>query len=445
MPSPTGPRLARRHRHAHDSRVATAARYFSRKRGLAAYMAAGSMSSVLDELTDALEAAGYSVATVHGYVRCARHVTYAMEHRQLARWQVTPAGLREFARVHHDSCRCPRSGLGGACNLRSCMTHLLPILQRRGLAAAAPPRAPFEGLLSDFDAYLAEVRGASESTRSLTRRALVPVLSALTRRGRFDVARLTGPALQGYVVATAERRAPATVTRVVVAIRSLLRFLQARGLATGTALATIKGARRQRFRPSQKALTPPQLRALLAPLRQGQDPIRMRDLAILLLLAQVGLRRGDVAGLHLQDLDARSGTLTVRRSKSRRAFELPVPQDALDAVLRYVRHGRPEAKTSALFVTYAFPYDGAISAHAVSAVVERAFRRSGVQHASHGAHVLRHTLATQLVAARQPLKAVADVMRHKEIDTTAVYVRVDLDRLRAAARPWPERQRDARA
>jgi site-specific recombinase XerD len=325
------------------------------------------------------------------------------------------------------------------------MIHLLPILQRRGLAAAAPPRAPFEGLLSDFDAYQAEVRGASDETRSLTRRTIAPVLSTLMRRGRFDAARLTGPALQQYVAATAERRAPSTVARVVVAIRSLLRFLQARGFNTAVALTMLKGPRRSRFRPSRKALTPAQLRALLAPLRRSQEPIALRDLAILLLLGQVGLRRADVAHLQLNDFEGRTGTLTVRRSKSRRAFELPVPEDARDAVLMYVRRGRPEMTTNALFAAHAFPYDRGITASAVSAVVERAFRRSGVQHPSHGAHVLRHTLATQLVAARQPLKAIADVMRHKDIDTTAIYVRVDLDRLRAAARPWPERQHDARA
>ena len=157
----------------------------------------------------------------------------------------------------------------------------------------------------------------SESTRSLTRRELRPLLSELTRRGRFDVARLTGPVLQSSAVATAEHRAPATVARIVGSIRSLLRFLHTRGLVTGTELATIKGSRRARQGPPRKALTLPQLRALLALLRRSQDPTMLRDLAILRLLAQVGLRRGDVAGLQLQDLDARAGKLTVQDRAAR--------------------------------------------------------------------------------------------------------------------------------
>ena len=173
-----------------------------------------------------------------------------------------------------------------------------------------------------------------------------------------------------------------------------------------------------------------------------REPLAMRDLAIVLLLGQVGLRRADVTKLTIHDFDGRAGILRVQRSKSRRAFELPVPDETREAILRYVRHGRPRVTTSALFVTHAFPYDAGITASGVSALVARAFRRSGVEHSSNGAHVLRHTLATHLVAAKQPLKAIADVMRHRAIDTTVRYTRVDLDRLRAAVCPWPEEASD---
>jgi len=293
-----------------------------------------------------------------------------------------------------------------------------------------------------LDAYMVDVKGLSDDTRAVNLRSLATVLTALMRRGRFEPARLTAPALQRHVAELSGRRSPHTVARTVGAIRCLLRFLQTRGIDTTATLATLKGPRIARQFPSGKALTVLQMRALLAPLRRSGDPIAMRDLAVILLLAQVGLRRADVTRLQIQDFNGRASTLTVRRSKSRRAFELPVPEEARDAVLQYVRHGRPAVKTPSLFVAHAFPYDRGISAPAVSALVRRAFRRSGVEHPSRGAHVLRHTLATQLVAARQPLKAIADVMRHREIDTTARYVRVDLARLHAAVSVWPEIRRD---
>jgi site-specific recombinase XerD len=392
---------------------------------------------VLEELTVELEARGHCPSTIQGYVRAARHVTYCIEHRQLARRELTLAGLRRFAREHGASCRCPHPEKAASANLYSCMLHLLPLLRRTGVAPPRSPKgAPFQRELGGYETFMTEVRGLSPETRAMRIRDLLPVLRALMRRGRFEPSRLTGASLQAYVSAYAEAHSPNTIRGIVDAIRGFLRFLQTRGIDTSVALRFVKGARSARHLSSRKALTLPQMRALLAPL-QGDDPVAMRDLAILLLLGQVGLRRSDVARLQLQDIDARSRILTIRRSKSRRAFELPLPDEAREAVLRYVRHGRPEVSTSALFVTQAFPYDTGIAAGAVSGVVTRAFRRARIEHPFKGAHVLRHTLATRLVAARQPLKAIADVMRHREINTTTQYVRVDLERLRAAARPWP--------
>ena len=416
--------------------MSRAGRYFSRKRGLAEFISAGPLAPVIEELTAGLEAKGYVSSTIEGYVRAARHVTYCIEHRQIARRELTLAGLRRFAREHHRSCRCPHPEKAASANFYSCVLHLLPLLQRAGVAPSSTRRTPFEEELRPYETFMKEVKGLSDHTRALRIRSVSPVLRALMPRGQFEPSRLSAAALQAYVSALAETRSPKTVSGVASSIRDFLRFLQTRGIDTSTALRLLKGPRTTRHLSSRKALSVPQTRALLAPLHK-RDPIAMRDLAIVLLLASAGLRASDVARLQLQDIDPRSRTLTIRRSKSRRASELPITDEARAAVLRYVRHGRPLVATSSLFVTQAFPYDAGITARSVSAVVARAFKRARIEHPSRGAHVLRHTLATQLVAARQPLKAIADVMRHREIDTTARYVRVDLERLRAATRPWP--------
>ena len=421
--------------------MSQAGSYFSRRRGLAEFISAGPLAPLLEELTRRLEEKGYCPSTIQGYVRAARHVTYCIEHRQLARRALRLAGLRRFARTHGASCRCPHRETAASANFYSCMPHMLPILIRAGLAIE-PKRAPFADEIAAYDKYMAEVKGLSEETRAIHRRALAFVMQALMSRGRFKPARMTGVALQSHVSTLAATRSPHTVHRTVGAVRDFLRFLQTRGVDTTKALAMLKGPRVVSPLSSKKALTVPQTRALLAPLVRSREPLAMRDLAIVLLLGQVGLRRADVTRLTIHDFDGRAGILRVQRSKSRRAFELPVPDEAREAILRYVRHGRPRVRTSALFVTHAFPYDAGISASGVSGLVARAFRRSGVEHSWNGAHVLRHTLATHLVAAKQPLKAIADVMRHRAIDTTVRYTRVDLDRLRAAMCPWPEEASD---
>ena len=422
------------------ARMSRAGSYFSRRRGLAEFISAGPLASVLEELTRRLEEKGYCPSTIQGYVRAARHVTYSIERRQLARRDRTLPGLRRFARTHCASCRCPHRETAASANFYSCTPHLLPILIRAGLAPE-PRRTPFADELAAYDKYMAEVKGLSEETRAIQRRALAPVLRALMPRGRFDPARMTGVALQSHVSTLAGTRSPHTVHRTVVAIRDFLRFLQTRGIDTTKALAMLKGPKVVSPLSSRKALTMPQMRALLAPL-MCREPLAMRDLAIVLLLGQVGLRRADVTRLTIHDFNGRAGILRVQRSKSRRAFELPVPDETREAILRYVRHGRPSVATPALFVAHAFPYDAGITTSAVSGLVARAFRRSGIEHLSNGAHVLRHTLATHLVAAKQPLKAIADVMPHRAIDTTVRYTRVDLDRLRAAVCPWPEETTD---
>jgi site-specific recombinase XerD len=421
--------------------VSRAGRYFSRRRGLAEFISAGPLAPVLEDLAAALEATGHCPSTIQGYLRAARHVTYCIERRQLRRRDLTLAGLRRFAREHGRSCRCPHPEKAASANFYSCMPHLLPLLQRAGVASGSQQRTPFRDELEAYATFMRDVRGLSDETRAMRVHKVSTILRALMPRERFEPSRLTAPALQAHVSGLAETRSPHTVRGIVAAIRDFLRFLQTRGVDASMTLKLLRGPRSASHLSSRKALTLPQTRALLAPL-QARDPLAMRDLAIVLLLGQVGLRRTDVAMLQLHDIDARSRTVTIRRSKSRRASELPLPDEAREAVLRYVRHGRPALSTSSLFVTHAFPYDAGITASTVSAAVQRAFRRAGIEHPSKGAHVLRHTLATQLVAARQPLKAIADVMRHREIDTTARYVRVDLERLRAAVRRWPVEVQD---
>ena len=352
--------------------MSQAARYFSRRRGLAEYISTGPLGPVIEEPTRRLEKKGYCSSTIKGYVRAARHVTYSIERRMLGRRELSLAGLRRFARTHCAACRCPHRERVASANFHSCMAHLLPVLVNAGVATEAARRSVFADEFEAYGKYMTEVKGLRDDTRSLHVRTLMPVLNALTPR-RFDPTRLTASALQADVSALAATHSPHSVHRTVNAIRAFLRFLRMRGVDTGDALTQVKGPRRARSLASRKALTLSQTRALLEPLR-NPDPLAMRDLAIVLLLGQVGLRRLDVARLTVHDFHGRAGVLRLQRSKSRRAFELPVPDEAREAVLRYVRHARPRVETSALFVSHAFPYDEGITAAGVSAIVARAFR-----------------------------------------------------------------------
>ena len=161
----------------------------------------------------------------------------------------------------------------------------------------------------------------------------------------------------------------------------------------------------------------------------------VRDHAVLLLLSRLGLRAGDVAGLLLNDIDWPSGTLCVT-GKNRRECRLPLPQDAGDAVLAYLQQ-RPRIRDTHLFLTAVAPVRG-MTYQTVGQIVTRALRRVGIEMPRYGAHVLRHSAATGMLREGMSLSSIGVVLRHASIETTAVYAKVDVPRLRAIARPWPE-------
>jgi integrase len=159
---------------------------------------------------------------------------------------------------------------------------------------------------------------------------------------------------------------------------------------------------------------------------------------MLLCLASLGLRAKEVAELSLDAIDWRAGTLTIATSKARRAHRLPLPATVGRAIAKYLRSGRPVTAVRHVFVRHFPPIGAPLTSAVVTRAVQRAFRRSGLDVASRGAHTLRHTAATAMVRAGVSLKAVADVLRHRSLDTTALYTKVDLPRLREVSRSWPE-------
>ncbi len=179
-------------------------------------------------------------------------------------------------------------------------------------------------------------------------------------------------------------------------------------------------------------LTPAQVQALVGACDPSQ-PVGRRDLAVIACLLRLGLRCGEVAALRLDDLDWTSGTLTVH-GKGNRVDQLPVPVDVGQALVDYLRHGRPTSSERVVFLTAVAPVT-ALAPDSVSCIVGRAARRAGL--GTVHAHRLRHTAATDTLNAGATLEQVAHLLRHASPTTTAVYAKSDLSRLAGLARPWP--------
>jgi integrase len=155
----------------------------------------------------------------------------------------------------------------------------------------------------------------------------------------------------------------------------------------------------------------------------------------MLLLARLGLRAGEVVKLRLEDIDWENTRITVC-GKGRWA-QLPLPADVAKAIARYLRHARPRCSSRRLFIRDYAPIEGFSRAGAIACIVKRALKRADVVSVRKGAHLLRHSLATEMLRKGASLDEIGEVLRHKSSDTTAIYAKVDINALRALALPWP--------
>lgn len=313
---------------------------------------------------------------------------------------------------------------------------LLECLREVGAApaVAAPLMAgPVGVMLADYASYLTRERGLAPVTVVRETDLVRPFLAARVVDGVFGLDSLTAGEVTAFMLARSGSASPATVQRTGTALRSLLRFLHLRGVIDMSLVGAVPTAANWKLVGLPKYLTPEQTRMLLA----SCDPataVGQRDLAVLTLLARLGLRAGEVAALGLTDIDWRRGEITVV-GKGNRHERLPLPVDVGEALVSYLRGSRPTATAGReVFLSPRAPHRG-LTRGAVTQLVARAARRCGL--GTIYAHRLRHTAATTMLHAGASLEEIGQVLRHRHALSTAGYAKVDRERLRELARPWP--------
>ena len=222
---------------------------------------------------------------------------------------------------------------------------------------------------------------------------------------------------------------------LATAVRMFLRFLIARGYCASGLEHSIPTVAKWRLSSLPKYLSIQDVECLINSCDQS-SPLGARDRAILLLIARLGLRAGDVSALKFGDLLWEEGTLIVS-GKGRRQTRLPLSQEVGEAILYYLSHGRPRKVSDHIFITTAAPLVP-ISRQAVGQTVARAIRCTGISAPTKGSHLLRHSAATRLLREGVSLPTISALLRHASIETTTVYAKVDIDLLQEVAMPWPE-------
>jgi integrase/recombinase XerD len=308
----------------------------------------------------------------------------------------------------------------------------------RGLGVAPPASAPacegpVDELLSRFRRYLEQERGLVPAAARGYVEKVRPFVARFEGPDGLELWRVNMAEVRAFVVEVCPPLGRRAAQLTVVALRSLLRFLHLEGVLERSLADAVPSVYGSRLAGLPKRLERGQVDALLASCDR-LTVTGMRDLAILTVLARLGLRAAEVAGLSLEDIDWRAGELVVR-GKGGRSERLPLPVDVGEAIVGYLRDGRPvSADDRAVFVRVRAPHRR-LSPGGVTYVVEAAALRAGLGQIH--AHRLRHTAASEMLRAGATLPEVGQVLRHRRVASTAIYAKVDREALRQIARPWP--------
>lgn len=376
---------------------------------------------------DELHRLGYTVFAMRSQLGLVAHLSRWLTRRGLGVQVLAAAVLVEYvAERRAAGYRAGRSA--------KALAPLLAYL--RGLEVVAPEpvavMSPAEAMLDRFRVYLLVERGVKVKVAAGYVGSVRSFVESRVVGDAVRVADLSADEITAFLVAESRRLASKTVQRSATALRSLLRFWHLDGVVNESLAGAVpKVAHRQSGLP--KGLPPTQVDALLRSCDRDTS-VGRRDLAILTMLARMGLRSGEVAGLQLDDADWRLGEIVVR-GKGNRRDRLPMPVDVGQALVGYLRAGRPaDALDRSVFIRVHAPHEG-LTAGGVTQVVNGAAHRAGL--GTIFAHRLRHSAATSMLAAGAPLVEISQVLRHRGPLTTMVYAKVDTEALRMLARPWP--------
>ena len=384
----------------------------------------GGMGPFIEGYRAWLAGRGYTPGTVVNMLAMAGSLGRWMDARGVAPGDLDRAAIAEF----RDALRAAgRRCVPGAHGL----DRLLEYLEDLGvLGRCSSPATAVEVLAERYRRWLVTDRGLAEAT--VVRYVKLARLFLGQRPAGAGVDSLSGADVAAFLLAESERLSVGSVKGRVGELRSLLRFLYLQGLTPRPLAAAVPPVAGWRDTGMPKALPAGDVQRLLDSCDRA-DPIGSRDYAILMLVARLGLRSAEVARLELGDIDWRAGQITLR-GKAARQDGMPLPCDAGQALAAYLSQARPATTLRQVFLAAKAPAR-AIPPGLVSDVTHRACDRAGLPRA--GAHRLRHTLATQMLRRGASIVEVSQVLRHRDLATTAIYAKVDFTVLRTVAQPWP--------
>lgn len=379
----------------------------------------------------------YSRSTQQSYARCVWHFAYWIARQHIRLRHIDEEIVGKFIDQHLARCDCPSPVRRLAHENKAALRHLLIVLRvSRAIRQSETTKNAIERELLDFDGYMDRVCGLAPNTRYQRRRIVHRFLVGQFAKGRIATAHIAPIAIRRFVLGELAKYCPGTIHVIRGSVACYLRFRALRGDPVQHLLVALPSVANWRLATVPEVLSDDEIQQLLDSFDRLKDSPK-RAYAMARCLIDLGLRASDVAHLQLDDIDWQAGTIRLMTNKSRRADILPLAAPTGTAIVDYIRLERPQSANRFLFVRHVAPYDKPILPGVVRRVIREAYQRCGWSRTK--VHILRHTVASRLLRAGSPLKEIADVLRHRSLDSTVIYTKVDLNRLSAVALPWPGR------
>lgn len=403
--------------------------FFSRGKVVARHRT-GLYGAYIDELVGHLCAEGYTRRTVRSAVAVVQRFGCWMDRHGFRATDASEKVIGEFCRM-----QCTRAGKrsGEAAALRVLLVHL------RRLGIASTPVQPEDGTLErierEFATYLRQERALSEATL----KNYVPVarlfMDNRCASGSSDLAKLCAVDIHEFVLSRVRSCRPKRLQLILCAVRSFLRFLYLRGQLAVPLAEHLPRVAGWRLSDPPKWIASDAIEQTLASCDRSAA-VGQRDYAILMLLARLGLRAGEIVSMELEDIRWETGEIRVcGKGQQRKCF--PLSQEVGKAVAAYLKNVRRPCSSRRVFLRIRAPYRGLGHSSSLGSIMRRALSRAGLDPPSKGAHLFRHSLATHMLQNGATLTEIGQILHHKSPNTTAIYAKVDMSGLRALARPWP--------
>ena len=378
----------------------------------------------------------YASNTIDNYLAGLTHFAHWLTESPIDVKTIDERLIQHFLDDHLPNCCCEQPAFSNAKDLHAAPGHLLRILRTHAIIPdTSVSQTPVDEELRRFDDHMNHVRGLAAKTRkhylSIVRRLL---LAQFADRDVM-IAAIKPDQIRQFVASQSARcTVPASISAPVSALRSYFRYRATLGDAVHHLIGVTSFPANWQQASLPKTLTKSEIKRLLGALLPD-GPAALRTAAIVHCALDLGLRSSEVAYLGLDDIDWSAATITLRGTKGRREDVMPLPAATGQAIANYLKYERPPTSNRAVFVRNIAPRDQPVGPDLIRKSIRQAYERAGLPYTR--SHLLRHTMASRLLESGSSLKEVADVLRHRSLNTTLVYAKLDSKNLTAVALPWP--------